>query len=74
MLEKKINELKLDTNIIKTLNDNNIITIEDLWVLKRINLKEMGLTDSNINQILIKLQLIGIGLNKKSYDNDRIRN
>ena len=43
--------------------DNNIIN--DLWKLNRHELKQLGLTDQQINQIIIRLQLIGLDLNKK---------
>lgn len=72
-LKKDIVTLELENKIINNLKKNNIIIIEDLWILKRNDLKSMGLSDSEINQILIKLQLLGIGLNKKTYDNDRLK-
>lgn len=72
-LNKDILTLDLENNIIKILNDNNILIIDDLWKSKRSDLKNIGLSDKEINQILIKLQLIGIGLNKKIYDSDRLK-
>lgn len=67
-LEEKIKELEIDTDIIKKLNENKIYTIYDLWVLNRIDLKILKLTDNQINQIIIKMQLCGIDLNKKVYN------
>ena len=66
-LEKAIEELALDSKVLKILKDNNINTVEDIWVLKRQNLKAFGLKDSDITQITIKLQLYGLDLNKKIY-------
>ena len=66
-LEKSIEELALDSKVLKILKDNNISTIEDIWVLKRKDLKDMGIKDSDITQITIKLQLYGLDLNKKIY-------
>lgn len=72
-LKRDIEVLELENKIITNLKNNNILTIYDLWVLKRNDLKNIELSDSEINQVLIKLQLLGIGLNKKTYDNDRIK-
>lgn len=72
-LKRNIDVLNLENKIITSLRKNNILTIYDLWLLKRNDLKNYGLSDSEINQILIKLQLLGIGLNKKIYDNDRLK-
>ena len=67
LLEKEIIELDLDKKIIDILKQNNINFIKDVWVLKRQDLKKIDLTDSDITQISIKLQLYGLDLNKKSY-------
>ena len=66
-LEKTIEELELDSRILKILKDNNINTVEDIWLLKRKDLKDFGIKDSDITQITIKLQLYGLDLNKKIY-------
>ena len=67
ILEKTIEELELNEKVLKVLKDNNINMVEELWVLKRQNLKSFGLKDSDITQITIKLQLYGLDLNKKIY-------
>ena len=41
--------------------------IEDVWKLKRINLKNLGFNNDEIKEIVISLQLIGLDLNKKKY-------
>lgn len=67
MLNQDISRLDLESSLIVKLKDNNINTIHDLWRLKRTDLKKIGLNDNEINQIMIKLQLQGIDLNKKIY-------
>ena len=67
VLEKDICELQLTSKVFDVLKENSINTIEDLWILKRQDLKNLKLSDSDINQITIKLQLVGLDLNKKIY-------
>ena len=66
-LDKKIDILELDKNIINLLINNGINNISDLYVLNRKKLKEFGLSDSNINKISIKLKLLGLDLKGKKY-------
>ena len=66
-LENSIEELKLANNISSILIDNNIKQVKDLWELKRKDLKDLKFSDSEINQITIKLQLGGLDLNRKIY-------
>lgn len=67
LLEKEIEELNLDKKIINILKENDILLIKDVWIKKRLDLKKLKLTDSDITQISIKLQLYGFDLNKKIY-------
>ena len=67
VLKKNIEILNLDGSIIKKLKENNSNIIEELWVINRHKLKDMNFKDNEINQIIIKLQLIGIDLNHKRY-------
>ena len=67
ILEKNIEELDLNEKVLNILKDNNINLVEELWVLKRKDLKDFGIKDSDITQITIKLQLYGLDLNKKIY-------
>lgn len=62
-----INNLSLSKELILKLNENNIKYIEEVWVLKRSELKSRGFTNEEINNIIISLQLIGLDLNKKKY-------
>lgn len=65
---EEITKLNLTSNLLKKLYDKNIKLINDIWVLKRKDLKELGLTDKEIKSIVISLQLEGLDLNKKIYD------
>lgn len=64
---KPITNLGINNEIIAKLTIHNIITIKDLWQLKRNDLKKIGLTDNEIKHVIIKLQLHSIDLNKKTY-------
>lgn len=64
-LEKDISYLKLNKKINTILKQNNINIIKDLWITTRKNLKFFGLNDSEIKQIVIKLELNGLDLNKR---------
>jgi hypothetical protein len=66
-VESNIDILDLDGSINKTLIDNDIKTVGLLWTQTRKSLKTIGLKDSDIKQIIIKLQLLGLDLNKKIY-------
>ncbi len=67
ILDKEISYLGIDSKIVKNLNDNNIMKVNELWVLKRTDLKGMGLSDKEINDVIIKLQLNAMDLGKKKY-------
>lgn len=67
-LEENIKNLDLDKAVITLLNNHEVKLIKDLWVLNRKTLKDYGLKDSEIKQITIKLQLLGLDLNKKVYN------
>lgn len=66
-VHEKINKLGIDDSIIKVFNSRDIITINDLWSLKRKDLKDMNFSGEQINHIIIKMQLNGIDLNRKKY-------
>lgn len=66
-LEKDINILELENSVNKILRENDINTISNLWEANRKKLKDIGLKDSDIKQITIKLQLLGLDLNKRVY-------
>lgn len=66
--EDSINKLDLPLELIKKLQENNINTINDLWILKRKELKEKHFTDHEIKSLTIALQLQGLDLNKRIYN------
>ncbi|MBR6112883.1 MAG: hypothetical protein IKP79_00025 [Bacilli bacterium] len=59
-----MNDLELSKEIITILKKNKIESIESLTNLERSDLKKLSLTNSQINQIIIKLQLNGFDLKK----------
>ena len=67
ILEKNIEELQLNNKILNKLKEHNILKIRDLWIMKRKELKQLGFSDNEISQIIIKLQLHAIDLNKRVY-------
>ena len=66
-LKKDIKILNLDRECLTILKDNRINLIEDLWLLTKKDLKMFGINDKDIKYISIKLQLLGLDLNKKIY-------
>ncbi len=66
-IDKEISILELDDEINKILVENQIKTVNDLWIKTKKDLKSYGLTDKDIKYISIKLQLLGLDLNKKMY-------
>lgn len=63
----RLEDLKLTNDILNKMNKNNIRSIEDAWILKRTDLKQMGFSNEEINLIIIELELLGLDLNKKIY-------
>ncbi len=72
-ISSNIKYLDLDFYIENKLLLNNIDTIEKLWKLSRNNLKELKFSDSEINNIIIKLQINRIRLNKIINNNNKIK-
>ena len=62
-----IENLNLNKRIINKLKENDIFTVSDLRYKKRDFLKNINLSNEDINMISIRLQLLGIDLNKKVY-------
>ncbi len=69
-IKENIKKLELDKSIETILISNGITKVEDLWCLNRKKLKSLGLKDLDINTIIVKLQLLGLDLNKKVYSID----
>jgi len=66
-VNNNISELKLQDPLLMKLRNKHIELINDVWILSRKELKQLGLIDSEINSIIISLQLMGLDLNKKVY-------
>ncbi len=66
-LDEDISILELSDEVFKRLKDMSISSIDNLWNLSRTDLKNHGFTDKEIKHISIKMQLLGIDLNKKIY-------
>lgn len=66
-VNKPLFKLEIDNKIIGKLKKLNIIKINNLWLKNRKELKLLGLDDSEINIIRIKIQLWGLDLDKKMY-------
>ncbi len=67
IVEEDILTLDLTKKLTEKLKENDIRTINDVWILKRKELKEKAFTDQEIKSIIISLQLHGLDLNKKVY-------
>ena len=66
LLDQDISYLNLNPKIINILKDNDILSVYDLWIQNRKNLKKINLNNQEIKEIIIKLELHGIDLNKKT--------
>lgn len=69
ILNSDISVLGLDSGTEGKLRTNELNIVNEIWVLGRKELKNLMLSDSEINQIIIKLQLNGVDLNRKVYTN-----
>lgn len=67
-LDYPIDKLEIEDNMLTKLVTHKIRFIKDLWQLSRKDLKRMDFSDDQINHIIIKMQLLGIDLNKKVYN------
>lgn len=63
-----ISKMDIENDVIEILTENNILKIDDLWNLKRNDLKKIGLGSPEIKHIKIKMQLYGLDLNGKKYN------
>lgn len=61
-LNKSIDIINMPKPITNLMKDNNIILVEDLCKKTKTDLKKMSLSFYEINQIDVKLQLMGLCL------------
>lgn len=64
-LKEDISILRLSSDITELLKSNKICTLYELVKKNRNNLRKIGCTPDQINNIIIKLQLEGLDLNMK---------
>ncbi len=64
ILKDDISTLHLEKKIKNKLKENYIDTILDLCNHSRMELGEVGITNSEVNDIIVCLQLIGLDLKK----------
>jgi len=62
LLKQDINRLNLNDNAVDILKQNEIISIGQLCKKTKSNLKNIKLTQNEINKIEIELQLLGLNL------------
>lgn len=70
-MKDSILKLGLEEHINQKLFYYHIELVSDLWKVNRTWLLEKGFSNTDIYQIRIKLQLMGIDLNKKVYGKNR---
>lgn len=66
-MEDTVTNLQLEKGIAKKLIHFGIVSVKALWTKNRKELKQLGFSDSEINQIMISLQLEGLDFNRKKY-------
>ena len=62
LAKQSIKRLDISDTIIETLKENNINTLENLCEKSITYLKNINISQSEINKINLELQLIGLGL------------
>ena len=71
-LSKKIDIIDIPKEIKELLNQNEVITIEDLCSKTKTDLKNMRLSFSEINKIQVEVQLLGLNLQKCEWKQDGV--
>ena len=64
-LDEDITFLNLNNSLNNILKNNNIYKVNDLWLYNKNDLKNIGVNNNDIKEIVIKLELLGLELNKK---------
>ena len=64
LIEKNISILKLGRDVIEKLLKNNIDTLLKLCNVTRIQLSNLNFSKTEINEIIVSLQLLGLDLKK----------
>ena len=69
LLKENISILSLNESVNQKLEENNINKIEDLCSMTKADLRSINFEQTDINAIEIKLQLNGLDIKKKRYQN-----
>lgn len=64
ILEDNVSELKIKKDVKEILVNNNINTIYDVCTYSRLELSEIGLNNTQVNDIIVSLQLLGLDLKR----------
>jgi DNA-directed RNA polymerase alpha subunit len=65
IMNKDLSNLGLSSTLLYKLRENNINNISDLQKLNRADLRNMKFDKSDIDEIIVKLELMGTDLNKR---------
>jgi len=64
ILESNVSDLKIKKDVKEILVNNNINTIYDVCTYSRLELAEFGLNNTQVNDIIVSLQLLGLDLKR----------
>ena len=67
VIDENIEVLNLDFKLLKVLKNNDINIVSNLWEMSREDLKTINLSQEDIREIRVKLQLHGLDINRKIY-------
>ena len=67
VFDKSIEMLNLDSKLLKILKNNDINIVSKLWEKSKEDLKAIDLSQEDIREIRVKLQLYGLDINRKIY-------
>lgn len=65
--------LNISNEIEMLLKSNKLSKIKDICMLKRKDFKNLGLKDTDINHIIIKMQLNGFDLGKNGFEKKKLK-
>lgn len=65
--------LNITNEIENLLKSNKLSKIKDICNLKRKDFKNLGLKDTDINHIIIKMQLNGFDLGKNGFEKKKLK-
>lgn len=72
ILERDIKTLGLNKNLIDKLIENNILNVYKLCSYSRMELSKLKFTNDEINDLIIKMQLLGLDIKKNHAKNNSL--